>query len=489
MLSTAKQMEEMTSVGIDVGTTTTQMVVSRISVCNTAPGSMVPHMSITGKEILYRSEVYFTPLLTRERIDAQGVTEIIAREYQKAGLGPEQVDTGAVIITGETAKKENARSLSEALAGYAGNFVVATAGPLLESVLAGRGAGAAAMSSEFHRVVLNIDVGGGTSNLAVFREGRVIDATCVNIGGRLVELDPGGEFIQYLAPAAKIILEEGGQCWEVGKGLELEALKALTVNMARAIRNLLKPGLLPPVTSRILMGPSLRLDYPIHYVTFSGGVADFIYSGKEIRNVQECSRFGDIGPLLGRAIKENFDHESWQLVRPRETLRATVIGAGSHTMNLSGSTIDIAPERLPMRNIPVIKPFPDEVPLSQVEMSQGLAGQLWPYRSEGFQEPVAIALKGLGRVGFKKIQEIAAVIIQVTKDYAKSQPLVLILEEDCAKVLGQSLRVLLTRKRCDVICLDQIRVEDGDYIDIGIPIMDGSTVPVVIKTLIFERDP
>ncbi|RYD03446.1 hypothetical protein N752_19905 [Desulforamulus aquiferis] len=141
---------------------------------------------------------------------------------------------------------------------------------------------------------------------------------------------------------------------------------------------------------------------------------------------------------------------------------------------------------LPLRNIPVVKPFAQEVPLNLIEFSNILKAQLSAYDSDGFKEPVAIAMKGPGGMGFKRIQEIASEIVQVTKEYLESQPLIMILEEDCGKVLGQTLRVL-TGGKCGVICLDQITADDGDYIDIGVPIMDGATVPVVIKTLIFEN--
>ena len=53
----------MLSVGLDVGTTSTQMVVSRLRVRNKASGFAVPDMEITDREILYQSPVHFTPLL------------------------------------------------------------------------------------------------------------------------------------------------------------------------------------------------------------------------------------------------------------------------------------------------------------------------------------------------------------------------------------------------------------------------------------------
>ncbi|MEG6521015.1 ethanolamine ammonia-lyase reactivating factor EutA [Desulfotomaculum sp. 1211_IL3151] len=483
-----KLTKELLSVGIDIGTTTTQLVISRIIVSNTAAGSAVPRMTITGKKILYRSDIHFTPLTNHEWIDAPAVTEIITREYHRAGITPAKVDTGAVIITGETAKKENARRISEAMAGYAGNFVVASAGPLMESIIAGRGAGAAATSLDMHRVCLNLDVGGGTSNLAVFKDGTPIDATCINIGGRLIELEQGGNTIKFLAPAARVVMQECGLALQVGERISLDQIRLIASHMAAAVKSLVVSTQLPQLSERLLMGPALRLDYPVQMISFSGGVADFVYSPEEIWSIPEGTLYGDIGPFLGEALRKAFIGEQWQLVKPKETIRATVIGAGAHTLSLSGSTVQIAPELLPIRNVPVVKPFAQGCPTNMADFKAGLVRQLQPYQLDGFNEPLAISLKGIGGVQFSKIQEAARAIMEGAKDYiASKQPLILILEEDCAKVLGQTLQYYLGH-RAGIICLDQLCVDDGDYIDIGEPIMANTVVPVIIKTLVFESD-
>ena len=155
------------SVGIDIGTTTTQLVFSHLTVQNESPAFTVPHFAITKKDVLYRSEIDFTPLLSDTVIDTEGIRKIVDGEYAASGFHREDVQTGAVIITGETARKENAAEVLRALSGYAGDFVVATAGPALESVLAGKGSGAQKFSQEHQCAVLNFDIGGGTTNLAL----------------------------------------------------------------------------------------------------------------------------------------------------------------------------------------------------------------------------------------------------------------------------------------------------------------------------------
>ena len=169
--------EVILSVGIDIGTSTTQLIFSRLTIENRASSYTVPRIDIVDKEVIYRSKIYFTPLRSATEIDAEAVKRIVREEYQAAGMTPEMLRTGAVIITGETARKENANEVLEALSDLAGDFVVATAGPDLESVLSARGAGTDALSKEKRTAIANVDIGGGTSNIAVYEKG-VLRGTC-----------------------------------------------------------------------------------------------------------------------------------------------------------------------------------------------------------------------------------------------------------------------------------------------------------------------
>ena len=187
------------SVGLDVGTTSTQMIFSELTVENKASGFAVPEMEIARRDIRYRSPVYFTPLLDESHVDAGALRELVAEEYRKAGIRRESVDTGAIIITGETSRKENARAVLDALSDFAGEFVVATAGPDLESVLAAKGAGAVDFSRQTGKTVLHMDIGGGTSNLALIRDGKIERTGCLNVGGRLLKFDGGGT-VTYVSP-------------------------------------------------------------------------------------------------------------------------------------------------------------------------------------------------------------------------------------------------------------------------------------------------
>ena len=206
--------EVILSVGIDIGTSTTQLIFSRLTIENRASSYTVPRIDIVDKEVIYRSKIYFTPLRSATEIDAEAVKRIVREEYQAAGMTPEMLRTGAVIITGETARKENANEVLEALSDLAGDFVVATAGPDLESVLSARGAGTDALSKEKRTAIANVDIGGGTSNIAVYEKGVLRGTCCLDIGGRLIKVENGR--ISYIFPKIQALAAANGISLAVG---------------------------------------------------------------------------------------------------------------------------------------------------------------------------------------------------------------------------------------------------------------------------------
>ncbi len=490
-LKVAKQVkgsrsQVITSVGIDVGTTTTQLIISRLTVENTAPTTAVPRMEITGKEVLHRSKIYFTPILNHDLIDAVGISNLVDREYRAAGVTPAEIETGAVIITGETAKKENARNIMDALTGYAGDFVVATAGVNLEAIFAGKGSGAAAYSKAHHQVTLNIDVGGGTSNIAVFREGRSIDTTCLNIGGRLIEIEPAGDRVIYVSEPGRIVLRHLGMALAPGDRARLQQLQAIVNTMANCVVEAITSREISDLTRKLLLAAPLQLDYQFEKVMVSGGVADYVYNSYVPVSMFDAAIYGDFGPLLGWALRNAFLEAGIRLVKPLETIRATVIGAGTQSVNISGSTIQVSEQTLPLRNCLVISPFSDGVPERREEIAAALRQLLSRLEADVYHQQIAIALKGPRSGSWQDIQTLAAGLILGLEDCLRTgRPLVVVLEEDYGKALGQCLEAGLG-KRSEVICIDQVWVDEGDYIDIGKLIMDGSVAPVVVKTLVFN---
>ena len=458
--------EVILSVGIDIGTSTTQLIFSRLTIENRASSYTVPRIDIVDKEVIYRSKIYFTPLRSATEIDAEAVKRIVREEYQAAGMTPEMLRTGAVIITGETARKENANEVLEALSDLAGDFVVATAGPDLESVLSARGAGTDALSKEKRTAIANVDIGGGTSNIAVYEKGVLRGTCCLDIGGRLIKVENGR--ISYIFPKIQALAAANGIPLAVGDRAYPEQLYGVCRLMAAQLAQALR-----------LAGADSH--HAIRAVTYSGGVADCIYQEME----GDVFRFGDIGVLLGKAIRADPDLSRVERFTSIETIRATVVGAGTHTTEVSGSTIHYEQGTLPLKNVPILK-VSEEDEASLETLKASILNQMPLYMPEGKAEQLAIAFTGEKRTSFADIQALAAAIIESTKEVISSRyPLVVVVENDIGKVLGNALNVLLKREK-DVICIDGIRTLSGDYIDIGEPIAGGQVLPVVIKTLIFN---
>lgn len=441
--------EILRSVGLDVGTTSTQLILSQLTIENRASSFSVPHMEISQRKILYKSPIHFTPLLREELVDGEGIRAIVAAEYAKAGIRRQDVDTGAVIITGETSRKENAAAVLESLSDLAGDFVVATAGPHLESVLAAKGAGAVAFSQDTGKTVLHMDIGGGTSNLALIEDGHITATGCLNVGGRLLKLDEGGT-ICYVSPVLSGIFD--GKLGDRASPARLEQLADTLVSaleMAAGLRQ--RTELLDRLWTKE-SGPVWPSPPAECVISFSGGVADCI------KKDDPDFAFGDIGPILGRAIrKSRLCAGEYRL--GDETIRATVIGAGSHSTQLSGSTVFYRNISFPMKNLPVV---------TNVSALSGL------------DSPGVLALPGFRQAHYDQITALAD---EIAANWP-AQPIFIALEADMAKALGNALAFRLPKDR-SILCIDQVRLEENSYLDVGIPL--DHAIPIVVKTLILNR--
>lgn len=474
--------EELLSVGIDIGTSTTQLVFSKLIIENMASNYSVPRIVIVDKEIIYRSDIYFTPLISPTIIDGPKVKEIMEEEYQKAGIQKKHIDTGAVIITGETARKENAKEVLETLSGFAGDFVVATAGPDLESIISGKGAGAHLYSKEHTTTVVNMDIGGGTSNLALFSRGDVKDTGCLDVGGRLVKVDPVTRQITYLSDKMKQLIQKHQMDISIGMKATKENVKPIIDYMVKALKQ--SVGLVPidDDFELFVTNKSITRDIPMKAISFSGGVADYVYYEGEIKDEFQ---YGDLGILLGQAIKNSELCKKLQVIRSIETIRATVVGAGTHTTEISGSTITYTKDTFPIKNLPILKLSMEEE-ASAEKLAKAVKEKLNWFKLEGDMQRVAIAIEGKENPSFPLVTQYAQGLVDGMQELIQRElPLVIVVEKDMAKVLGQTMYHKLGFGK-DVICLDSIKLENGDYIDIGKPIAEGCVLPVVVKTLVFN---
>ena len=471
------------SVGIDVGTSTTQVVFSKLQMDNAGGYFSVPRVAIVDKEVVYKSEVYMTPLKTDVLIDTDALRDIVAAEFRKAGYRPEDTDSGAVIITGESARKENSDAVLKSLSDFAGDFVVSAAGPDMESLIAGKGSGAWQYSMDHHCRVANLDIGGGTTNVVLFEDGETLARGCLDIGGRLICMNPQG-IITKVSPAAAVMAQAAGVSVSVGDRCDELKLTAVTRQMAAALNANLGVGTkdIDAILRQIKTPGSSDFPVPekVQAVFFSGGVADLIY-----HESADTWAYGDIGVLLGRAIRESRLFTDFQKMEPGETIRATVVGAGTYTTTISGSTITYSDDIFPLKNIPVIK-------LDEELQEACFAGETEPVirriqwvLGQNDEEHFILAMPGKRNPGYMEMKRAAASIRQIMdRVQPPGEPILLVIESDIAKAMGQMIRQQPDLKR-QVVAIDSIHVEDGEYVDMGKPMMNGMVIPVVVKTLIF----
>lgn len=476
--------EKILSVGIDIGTSTTSLVFSHLTVEKTSGDLSMPKTEIIEKEVIYRSSVYFTPLRSNTELDAEKIRQIIESEYRSAGITAAEVETGAVIITGDTARKVNAQNVLEEISKFAGDFVVATAGPSLESILAGKGSGAEQYSVDTIDTIINMDVGGGTTNTATFYDGECIDADCIDVGGRLIRFSPGTMRIEYVFPKIEALANKLGIKAAMGSVLTPNEVMRITDAMADAVI-----GKIPkrPDNPNYLFlrteGPEIKTSpRDVDVVSFSGGVGKLVYEP----DIADKLQYGDIGVFLADSIKRAIASNGLQLVEAKETISATVIGAGNHSMEVSGATITVTQnEKLPLKNLPVasVDYTPDR---TAEEFTADIRQKIDWIQGLESEQNVAFNIRTTVRMGFQQISELAEKIVSAAGELLKKQDLlVIIIRGDYGKVLGQSIAVRMPAGK-DVICIDSIDIGKGDYIDIGKPIGVAESLPVVVKTIAFS---
>ncbi len=469
------------SVGIDVGTTTTQIVFSRLSLADVARPGQIPRMAITGREILYQSPIVFTPLTDRETVDPDALKAILEREYRAAGVSPEQVETGAVIITGEAAKKKNADDILRVLSGMAGEFVVSVAGPNVESLISGRGSGAAQYSQAHYTTVTNLDIGGGSANCVIFRSGNVLASAAMNFGGRIIEIDHNSGMIRHIAEPALSVMVDCGLNFKTGSQPSLEDLRRFTDRLADLTAELVE-GTASPLAQKLYLTPPSAVSGKGTELMFSGGIGHYYYNPIQIYCLSDLTIHDDIGPLLAESLKQHPVLPQYEVHAPAETLRATVLGASTQTVTLSGSTIWAERAILPIRNIPVIHPVLDGN-LTSDRVGSAISEVVKRWDLDADSDQFAIALDLNKKLDYDGLLQLAAGIQKFAAGLPADKALVIVIERDYAQSLGQTVKGMIPER--PLLVIDQVGLLEGDYIDIGAPLMDGRVVPLSVKTLVF----
>ena len=464
------------SVGVDIGSSTSHLVFSRIVL-----ERLDSRYVVTERETFYQSDILLTPYASADEIDADALGEFIGKQYESAMVDPDEIDAGALILTGVAVRRSNARRIGELFAAQAGKLVAVSAGDSLETVMAAYGSGAVARSIRDEATVMNVDVGGGTAKIAVCHKGEVIAITAVDVGARLVCTDVEDNKIVRLEEAGRRFAADLGLGLRLGDTLGPDHALALAVAMADRLFEAMRGGSPKLGDTGLLRLAPLSYLGKIDEITFSGGVAEYIFGWED-------ENFGDLGGLLGEEIRKRVDEWGVRLEKPTEGIRATVIGASQYTTQVSGSTIFVSPlGTLPLRNIPVIAPqLPlDHETIEASAIAQAIKAVLSRLDLTEPDGPVAIFVPWRGSATFQRLDAFCRGIAGgLASRVAKHLPIVLAGDGDVGGLIGIHFREEM-RLANPIVSIDGLELKEFDYIDIGEMLESSGAVPVVIKSLIF----
>jgi ethanolamine utilization protein EutA len=393
------------------------------------------------------------------------------------------VDSGAIILTGEAIKRTNARAVADLFAEHAGKFVCASAGHNLEAILAANGSGALDLARQTKRTVLNVDLGGGTSKLALVADGHVLETAAINVGGRLVAFDASGG-VARIEPAARLVAEILGIDLHLGQPLSVGDQRRMAEALASALFEVLRREPLGDLAQQLMLTPCLTSAQAVDHVTFSGGVSEYLYN-------RDTPYFGDLASPLADAIRARIDRHALPAgLQPAvERIRATVIGASQFTVQVSGNTIAITrPEMLPLHNLQVLYPrLVDRQDIKPDELSAAIGRGFQRFDLTEGDQIVAIAINWFGEPRYAGLRNLAAGIVQaLPRTIAAGLPIVVVFANDFGKLIGGIIREEFVRDS-EVISIDGIDLQEFDYIDIGAMIYPSQVVPVVVKSLVFPE--
>ena len=470
------------SVGIDIGSSTTHLIFSRL-ILRREGSAFSSNFKVAERQVIYRSPIMLTPYSSGVLIDVDKIQEFVQQAYRQAGLTPETIDTGAVVVTGEALKKENAQPISELFAREAGKFICASAGPNHEALLAAHGCGAVALSQDRRATVLNIDIGGGTTKLSLVKGGVVVNTGAIEVGARLIAFDESN-VVTRLEEPGKAMLESLGYPISLGQVIGDEQKEAMAALMAGLLMEAVGGRPMSQLARDLMLTDELR-DYSgpsdVDFLLFSGGVSEYIYG-------HEASTFGDLGAHLGRALRQELAgvFEDRVLQETVNGIRATVIGAGEYTIQASGSTSHLSGlDSLPVYGLKVVRPFTETAGSDAVSLEQSLQTALQKFDLNGFGPGLALALSIVETPNYPSLRRLAdAVSSLISAPDSVSAPVFIVVDMDVAKSLGGIMKDELHVKE-DVVVVDGIDVGDLDFVDIGRPMGISDIVPVTVKSLVF----
>lgn len=470
---------ELTTAGIDVGSSTSHLLFARIRLQRRSQG-LSSRFIVTAREVIHRSPIMLTPFLPDGTIDVQRLEAFIHSAYASAGFERGDIDSGAVILTGEAIKRKNARAIAELFADEAGRFVCATAGHKLECTLAAHGSGAVALSRKNRECLLHVDIGGGTTKLALIDNGRILGVAAFAVGGRLLARDAAGDWTR-IDESARLAAADLSLRAEPATFVELEARARLARRLAAVAVDYIRGRPLDRLGMALQLTEPLPLSPAPAALSFSGGVSEYLLH-------DEREDFGDIAALLAAELRRQLLDACDLPVRdPGQGIRATVIGASQFTVQVSGKTIYLSDmEVLPVHNVPVIHlPLDLSGAIDAAAITAAIrdgAGRL----DLAADARMAVAFAWSGEPAYARLRAMAEGIKAAAAPGGRREaPLLLMIDGDVGRTMGN----ILCRELglpCSLVSVDGVQLQELDFVDVGELIDPPGVVPVVIKSLLFS---
>lgn len=471
----------LTSVGIDIGSSTSHLMFSKL-IMRRRSTEMSSEFEVVFRQVLYRSPILLTPYSDPDTIDTAELGAFVASSYGEAGFAQDDVDTGAVICTGEAVRKHNSEAIIHMLAEQGGRFVCATAGPNLEAILGAHGSGAVARSHNL-TANMNVDMGGGTMKVAIVQAGKVSQTMAISLGARLIAWDKATNVIERVEDAGRIIAKSVGVDVAVGKEITDEEKETIADKLGELAFEVISRQEYSPLAAELIVSGPITYDGPIDEVSFSGGVGEYVYD-------YDKEDYGDLGPQLGAAIRRRLPALGVPLAGSAERIRATVIGASQYTVQVSSSTVYVSdPSLLPQLDLQVIPAYlpddPSTISASVVAhaIAHGFGRLDIEHRDLGRQ--VAIALIGPVIPTYDSIKALCDGISEALSPLSDGFPWTIILSADVAGLVGSMLK-REHKVEPEVIVVDGITVGEFNFVDLGEALESVEAIPVVVKSLVFE---
>jgi ethanolamine utilization protein EutA len=464
--------DDVTLIGLDFGTTTSSAVIASARLARSAATG---RCELTAIHERFRSEMAFTPLDEEGLIDERRV-EAMLEEWLTAGdVDPARVFGGGALLTGMTAQKQNAAAIVRLVRGRLGDALIATADdPRLESWLAFMGSCASLSRSHPQQLILNLDIGGGTTNLALGRDGQVQRTGCFYVGARHVRVVPGTYQIVALTKYARAILDHLKIHRDAGDTLtssEVSAIVDAHLLLLEAAATGTTDVFEHPVARQHVQDPFvLETSEADVAITFSGGVGELIYASLDDRPWPATTHFGDLGiELAQRIVESKVFGPHLRRLQPASAGRATVYGLLRHTTEISGSTLFLPrPAILPLADLPIFGSWHRE------STDEEIAGVIGLVRHSPRGGCVQVSLRTRDTAIVKAFGMRLAEVLQ-RAGFPSDLPLVLLVRENLGKILGS----YVTRWGAlplNLMVVDEVAEKDAQFVQIGTP--HGQVVPV-----------